>query len=84
MQTYRETDFEDHIEAHLNQSGYRSLQSSNYDKELCLIPNEILRFVQMTLLEEYKKLEHQYGAETPAKLRDRISKQIERRGVLEN
>lgn len=25
MQTYRETDFEDHIEGHLNQSDYRSL-----------------------------------------------------------
>ena len=28
MPTYTETDFEDHIEGHLNQSGYRSLQSA--------------------------------------------------------
>ncbi len=83
MQTYTEEKFEDHIEAHLNQSGYRSLQSSNYDKELCLIPSEILRFVQMTQLQKYQKLEHQYGADTPQKLLDRIRKQIERRGVLD-
>ena len=33
--------------------------------------------------EEYQKLERQYGTETPAKLLDRVSKQIERRGVLD-
>ena len=83
MPNYTEEDFEDHIEAHLNQSGYRSLKSSNYDKERCLIPSETLRFIQMTQLQEYQKLERQYGADTPQKLLDRISKQIERRGVLD-
>ena len=47
MPTYTETDFEDHIKAHLNQSDYRSLQSSHYSKSLCLIPSETLRFIQM-------------------------------------
>ena len=45
MQTYTETDFEGHIEGHLNQSGYRSLQSVDYDKSLCLVPNETLQFI---------------------------------------
>ena len=83
MPRYTETDFEDHIEAHLNQSGYRSLQSDAYDKELCLIRSETLRFIQMTQLQAYQKLERQYGAETPDKLLDRVSKQIARRGVLD-
>ena len=83
MPTYTEENFEEHIEAHLNQSKYRSLKASNYDRELCLIPSETLRFIQLTQPLEYQKLERQYGADTSQKLLDRISKQIERRGVLD-
>ncbi|MXV75243.1 type I restriction endonuclease subunit R [Candidatus Poribacteria bacterium] len=83
MPTYTEQRFEDHIEAHLNQSGYRSLQSSHYNKSLCLIPNETLRFIQMTQLEAYQKLERQYGEDTPQKLMLRISNQVKSRGVLD-
>ena len=83
MPTYTETDFEDHIEAHLNQSRYRSLQSSHYHKSLCLIPSETLRFIQMTQLQAYQKLERQYKEDTAQKLLDRVSKQIASRGVLD-
>ena len=83
MPTYTETDFESHIEARLKQSGYRSLPQADYDKDLCLIPHEVLQFIQATQPKEYQKLERQYGAETPGKLRLRISKVIERDGVLE-
>ena len=83
MPRYTETDFEDHIEQHLNQSGYQSLQSPHYDKSLCLIPNETLQFIQDTQPEVYQRLERQYGAETPVKLLDRVSKQIASRGVLD-
>ena len=83
MPTYTEQRFEDHIEAHLNQSGYRSLQSSHCNKSLCLIPDEVLQFIQDTQPEVYQRLERQYGADTPAKLLDRISKQIASRGVLD-
>ena len=82
MPTYREEDFEDHIEAHLNGSRYRSRQPVLYNKDLCLIPNETLRFIQETQLNEYQRLEIQYGRDTPTKLLNRISKEIERRGVL--
>ncbi len=83
MPTYTETDFEDHIEAHLNQSDYRSLQSSHYDKSLCLISSETLRFIQMTQLQAYQKLERQYGEETPDKLLNRVGREIKNRGVLD-
>ena len=83
MLRYTETDFEDHIEEHLNRAGYRVLQSYHYDKPLCLIPNETLQFIQNTQPETYQKLERQYGEDTPAKLLDRISKQIASRGVLD-
>ena len=83
MQTYTEQNFEDHIEAHLNQSGYSSLQPALYDKSLGLIPNETLKFIQDTQPEVYRRLERQYGADTPVKLLDRVSKQIASRGVLD-
>ena len=76
-------DFEDHIEAHLNRSGYRSRQPALYNKDLCLIPSEMLRFIRDTQLEEYQRLEPQYGEDTPVKLLNRVSKEIERRGVLD-
>ena len=83
MPTYTEQRFEDHIEQHLNQSGYRSLQSSHYDKFLCLIADEVLQFIKDTQSDAYQKLEIQYGADTPDKLLDRVSKQIANRGVLD-
>ena len=83
MPTYTEEDFEDHIEAHLNRSGYRSRRTVHYNKRLCLIHDETLRFIQETQPNEYQKLERQYGTETPAKLLNRINREIERRGVLD-
>ena len=83
MPTYTEQRFEDHIEQHLNQSGYESLQSADYDKSLCLIPDETLQFIRDTQPKVYQRLERQYGADTPAKLLDRLSKQIASRGVLD-
>ena len=83
MPTYTETDFEDHIGQHLNQSDYRSLQSSHYDKSRCLIHSETLRFIQLTQLQAYQKLEQQYGGDTPDKLLDRVSREIKNRGVLD-
>ena len=83
MPTYDETNFEDHIEAHLNASGYRSRQPVFYNKRLCLIHDEMLDFIRETQPNTYKKLERQYQKETPEKLLDEISRQIERRGVLD-
>ena len=83
MPTYTEENFEDHIEAHLNRSGYRSRRTIHYNKRLCLIHDETLRFIQDTQPEVYQRLEIQYGSDTATKLLDRISKEIGRRGVLD-
>ena len=83
MLTYREVNFENHIEQHLNQSGYSSLQPTDYDKYFCLVPDEVLQFIQTTQPKAYQRLERQYGEDTPQKLTLRISNQVERRGVLD-
>ena len=83
MPTYTEENFEDHIEQRLNRSGYSSLQPTDYDKYFCLVPDEVLQFIQTTQPKAYQRLERQYGEDTPQKLTLRISNQVERRGVLD-
>ena len=83
MPTYQEEDFEDHIEAHLNRSRYRSRQPALYNKDLCSVPRETLQFIRDTQPNEYQRLEIQYGRDTPTKLLNRVSKEIERRGALD-
>ena len=83
MRTYTETNFEDHIEERLNQSGYRSLPPADYDKYGCLIPEELLRFIRDSQPEMYQRLEFQHCDQTSEKLLNRIMTQIERRGALD-
>ena len=80
---YLEQDFEEHIEEHLVQSGYSSLNSTEYDKTLCLIPSQLIEFIKESQPKRYKQLESQYGSETSTKLLKRISTEIENRGVID-
>ena len=83
MPTYKEENFEDHIEGHLNRSRYHSRQPALYNKDLCLIPTEMVRFIRDTQPEEYQDLQSQYKEETSTKLLNRVSREIGRRGVLD-
>jgi len=80
--TYKEQDFEEHITEHLQECGYHNLYSDDYDRDLCLIPNEAIKFIQSTQPKEYEKLEKQYGADTPNKLLYRLQEEISRKGTL--
>ena len=83
MKNYREIDFEEHIEEQLHNSGYQTVSQSEYDKTLCLIPSQLIEFIQGTQPKTLKKLELQYGTETESKLTKRISSEIESRGVID-
>ncbi len=80
---YLEQDFEEHIEERLVKSSYSSLDPTTYDKALCLIPTQLIEFIQETQQKTYEKLEIQYGSETVRKLLKRISTEIENRGVID-
>lgn len=81
---YTELNFEEHIEQRLLESGYRKCDSKKeYDKTLCLIPSQLIEFIQETQPKQYKKLTEQYGDDTNNKLTKRISEQIESKGVIE-
>ncbi|KAF5436641.1 type I restriction enzyme, R subunit [Candidatus Methanophagaceae archaeon] len=77
-----ERKFEEHIEHHLLNSGYHKCRPEDYDKDLCLIPEEVIRFIQTTQPNDYEKLQRQYGADTPNKLCYRLSKEIRNKGTL--
>ncbi|MBI9045158.1 MAG: type I restriction endonuclease subunit R [Anaerolineaceae bacterium] len=79
---YKEEDFESHIEDHLFGSGYHKRLAEDYDKDLCLIPEEVMAFIQASQLKEFEKLTLQYGEDTAAKLCQRLSREISRLGVL--
>ena len=78
-----EKKFEDHIEYHLIQSGYDSVDTTLYDKDLCLISTQVLEFIKSTQEKTYQKLEQQYGNITDTQLLKRISSEITNRGVID-
>ncbi|GAB4548440.1 MAG: DEAD/DEAH box helicase family protein [Anaerolineales bacterium] len=79
---YREMNFEEHIESHLLNSGYHKRAPEEYDKALCLIPAEVVQFIQATQPKEFEKLEKQYGADAATKLLERIAREVGKYGAL--
>lgn len=75
--------FEEHIESHLLDSGYRKLSPAGYDVDLCLISSEVIGFIQDTQPKAFEKLDVQYGADTATKLCQRISQEVTKRGTLD-
>ena len=55
---YTEQDFEEHIEENLLNSGYHKGLPTLYDKELCLMPDEIITFIQDTQPKEWEYLQN--------------------------
>ena len=73
---YLEQDFVEHIEEHLVQSGYSSLNPTEYDKTLCLIPSQLVEFIQKSQPKTFEKLKNQYGSETKDKLIKKLEEQV--------
>ncbi len=80
---YTEQNFEEHIEEHLLSSGYNKRLAGDYDKDLCLIAADAVEFIRNTQLDEYEKLEAQYGTATPIKIVQRLAAEVGKRGVLD-
>lgn len=83
MPNYMEQDFEGHIEQHLLSSQYEQLHPHDYDKDLCLVPDEVIEFIKNTQPKEYEKLQKQYGGDIDKKLCSRLSNEIHSKGTLQ-
>jgi type I restriction enzyme R subunit len=62
--------------------GYRTRTASDYDAERCLIPDDLVDFLLATQPAEWRRLKDQFGGETKARLVQRVSQEIEKRGTL--
>lgn len=80
---YTELNFEEHIEEHLLATGYHQRLPGDYNKTLCLIPAELLTFIQTSQPQAYQQLEKQFGPDTATKLAERLATEINKRGTLD-
>jgi hypothetical protein len=46
--------------ARISPGGYRRREPTDYDKELCLIPKDVLDFIYATLRKEWDKMQKQH------------------------
>ena len=62
--------------------GYHRRRPDDYDRELCLLPNDVVDFILATQPKEWEKLSQHYGARVKERFLTRLSSEIERRGAL--
>src|SRR5271157_784227 len=63
--------------------GYRQRLPENYDKSLCLLPQDVLDFILATQPKEFQKLLKNAPGDTNNHFLQRLSKEISSRGVLD-
>ena len=78
-----EKKFEDHIEYHLNSVGYGSIHFNDYDRNLCLIRDQVIEFIKTTQPEEWGRLTEIHDVNTKNKILSRISLEISERGIID-
>ena len=80
----KEIHFEEHIENYLTTlDKYNSIDAKDYDKDLCLLPKVLIKFIKESQPNQYKKLEDQYGSSVDTKIAENVAKNIRRRKTLE-
>lgn len=64
--------------------GYHQRHPADYDKKLCLIPQDVLDFILITQPKEWEKLKKSYpqGGEVRAHFLERLNKEISQHGTL--
>ncbi|HOD04459.1 MAG TPA: type I restriction endonuclease, partial [Anaerolineaceae bacterium] len=62
--------------------GYRRRSPADYDKTLCLIPQDVLDFILITQPKEWEKLRKSFSGDVRAHFLERLSKEISQHGTL--
>lgn len=63
--------------------GYHQRTTAAYDEELCLIPEDVVTFVQATQPQAWAKLRKLYGDRTRERFLKLLAREIDRRGTLD-
>jgi type I restriction enzyme R subunit len=84
----KEKHFEEHIVQYLTKTAqpefpeYTEKDNSSYDKELCLIPEDVIGFIKDTQPKKYEALLQQYGVKTDAKIVERVAESLNKNKTL--
>ena len=63
--------------------GYHKREPEQYDKQLCLIRQDVLDFIYATQPQEWDKFKKQHGKDAHDRLFQRLAQQIQTRGTLD-
>ncbi len=62
--------------------GFRRREPTDYDRELCLIPKDVLDFIYATQPKEWQKMAAQHPADAKPMLLKRLASEIQKHGTL--
>jgi len=85
----KEFHFEEHIVKYLTKIArpefpeYTEKENSCYDKDLCLIPEDVIGFIKDTQPRKFEALSVQYGTATEVKILERVAEEVKRRKTLD-
>ena len=78
-----EQNFENAIVAHLvNKNKFLKAKPEDYDRELCLIPDTVIRFLQVSQPERWQSYKRLLAGDAEPKALKRIRDVVERKGTL--
>ena len=83
MMQISEKSFEESIESGLAEHGYCKRSSEDYDRNLCLIQEDLFTFLYSTQPQEWEKFKRTCGPDAKSRFLKRLFDEIERRGTLE-
>ena len=62
--------------------GYQRREPTDYDKALCLVPKDVVSFIQATQPKEWQKMTTQHGADAKPTLLKRLASEVHKHGTL--
>lgn len=80
----KEIHFEDHIVNYLTKevSEYTLLNTTQYDKKLCVIPEDVLTFIKDSQPKKYQNIQSHLGAATDEKIVETVAKSLRNNKTL--
>src|SRR4029450_13343070 len=63
--------------------GYHKRLSSSYDVDLCLISGDLTDFINATQPKKWQQFREHHGDESREKFLKRVSREVEKRGVID-
>lgn len=75
--------FEDYIESCLRSTGFVSRGHSEYDRNLCVIRDDVIDFIRETQADSWDQLVERHGIDAKNRVLHRISSEVAKRGIID-